>query len=43
MAINQQGLLRATEDVDLLLERSRENQAKLRMALEVCLTRPYAK
>ena len=35
MAMNQQGFLRATEDVDLLLERSRENQGKVRKALEV--------
>lgn len=35
MAMNQQGLLRATEDIDLLLERSRENQEKVRKALEV--------
>jgi hypothetical protein len=35
MAMNQQGLLRATEDIDLLLERSRENQGKVRKALEV--------
>jgi len=35
MAMNQLGLLRATEDIDLLLERSRENQEKVRKALEV--------
>ena len=35
MAMNQQGLLRATEDIDLLLDKSRENQAKVRKALEV--------
>ena len=35
MAINQQGLLRATEDIDLLIERSRENQGKVRAALEI--------
>ena len=29
MAMNQQGLLRATEDIDLLLEGSRENQEKV--------------
>ena len=32
----QQGLVRATEDVDLLIEQSRENQRKVRDALE-CL------
>ncbi len=35
MAINQQGLLRATEDIDLLIERSRENQSRIRRALEI--------
>ena len=35
MAMNQQGLLRATEDIDLLLEGSRENQEKVRKALEI--------
>jgi hypothetical protein len=35
MAMNQQGFLRATEDIDLLLEQSRENQAKVRLALEI--------
>jgi len=35
MAINQQGLLRATEDIDLLIERSRENQGRVRAALEI--------
>jgi nucleotidyltransferase AbiEii toxin of type IV toxin-antitoxin system len=34
MAIIQQGFLRATEDIDLLLENSRENQARVRKALE---------
>jgi hypothetical protein len=34
MAVIQQGFLRATEDIDLLLEKSRQNQAKVRMALE---------
>ena len=34
MAINQQGFLRATEDIDLLLENSRENQVRVRKALE---------
>lgn len=36
LAMAQQGLVRATEDVDLLIERSRENQRKVRDALE-CL------
>ena len=35
MAIIQQGFLRATEDIDLLLENSRENQARVRKALEI--------
>jgi hypothetical protein len=35
MAMNQHGMLRATEDIDLLVESSRENQAKVRKALEV--------
>jgi len=35
MAIIQQGFLRATEDIDLLLEKSRQNQAKVRKALEI--------
>lgn len=35
MAMIQQGFLRATEDIDLLLENSRQNQAKVRRALEV--------
>jgi len=35
MAIIQQGLLRATEGVDLLLERSRDNQSRVRKALEI--------
>src|SRR5258708_11118873 len=35
MAVIHHGLLRATEDIDLLLERSRENQAKVFVALEV--------
>jgi hypothetical protein len=34
MAVIQQGFLRATEDIDLLLEKSRQNQAKVRTALE---------
>lgn len=33
--MNQQGFLRATEDIDLLLEKSRENQEKVLKALEV--------
>jgi len=35
MAMNQQGLLRATEDIDLLLEKSRDNQERVLKALEV--------
>jgi hypothetical protein len=35
MAIIQQGFLRATEDIDLLLERSRENQSRVLKALEI--------
>ena len=35
MAIIQQGFLRATEDIDLLLENSRENHARVRKALEI--------
>ena len=35
MVIIQQGFLRATEDIDLLLENSRENQARVRRALEI--------
>jgi len=35
MAIIQQGFLRATEDIDLLLERSRDNQSRVRKALEI--------
>jgi len=34
MAVNHHGFLRATEDIDLVLEKSRENQAKVRAALE---------
>jgi hypothetical protein len=34
MAVIQQGFLRATEDIDLLLEDSRQNQARVRKALE---------
>src|SRR6266852_5810166 len=35
MAVIHHGLLRATEDIDLLLERSRDNQAKVFTALEI--------
>jgi hypothetical protein len=35
MAMVQQGFLRATEDIDLLLESSRQNQARVRQALEI--------
>ncbi len=35
MAMIQQGFLRATEVIDLLLETSRQNQAKVRKALEI--------
>jgi hypothetical protein len=35
MAIIQQGFLRATEDIDLLLERSRDNQRRVLKALEI--------
>jgi hypothetical protein len=35
MAIIQQGLLRTTEDIDLLLEPSRDNQSRVRKALEI--------
>ncbi len=35
MAMNQQGMLRATADIDLLLEGSRENQEKVLKALEI--------
>jgi len=35
MAIIQQGLLRATEGIDLLLERSPDNQSRVRKALEI--------
>jgi hypothetical protein len=34
MAVIRQGFLRATEDIDLLLEKSRENQNRVRQALE---------
>lgn len=35
MAINQHGLVRATEDIDLLIEPSRANQECVRLALEI--------
>jgi hypothetical protein len=35
MAVIHHGLLRATEDIDLLLERSRDNQAKALASLEI--------
>jgi len=35
MAIIQQGFLRATEDISLLLERSLDNQSRVRKALEI--------
>lgn len=35
MAIIQHGFLRATEDIDLLLEASRENQTRVLKALEI--------
>src|SRR5713226_6718685 len=35
MAMNQQGMLRATEDIDLLLESSMDNQERVLKALEV--------
>jgi hypothetical protein len=35
MAIIQQGFLRATEDIDLLLERSHDNQSRVLKALEI--------
>ncbi len=35
VAVNQQGYLRATEDIDLLLEDSKQNQEKVLRALEV--------
>jgi hypothetical protein len=35
MAIIQQGFLRATEDIDILLEPSRDNQSRVRKALEI--------
>ena len=35
MAMNQHGMLRATADIDLLLEGSRENQTRVLKALEI--------
>lgn len=35
MAINQLGLIRATEAIDLLIDPSRENQQRVRAALEI--------
>ena len=35
MAMNQHGMLRATADINLLIESSRENQARVLKALEV--------
>ena len=35
VAVNRHGFLRATEDIDLLLESSKDNQAKVLRALEV--------
>src|SRR3972149_11434611 len=35
LAIIQAGFVRATEDIDLLIEESPENQAKLRQALRI--------
>ncbi len=35
MAMNQHGMLRATADIDLLLEASRENQERVLRALEI--------
>lgn len=35
MAMNQHGMLRATADIDLLLEGSRENQGRVLKALEI--------
>lgn len=35
MAMNQHGMLRATEDIGLLLESSSENQERVRKALEI--------
>jgi hypothetical protein len=35
MAMNQHGMLRATADIDLLLENSNDNQKRVRKALEI--------
>lgn len=35
MVMNRHGMLRATEHIDLLLEKSRENQQRVRKALEI--------
>jgi hypothetical protein len=35
VAVNRHGFLRATEDIDLLLDNSKDNQAKVLRALEV--------
>jgi len=35
MAVIEHGFLRATEDIDILVESSRENQLKVRRALEI--------
>jgi hypothetical protein len=35
MAMNRHGMLRSTEDIDLLLEKSRDNQQRVRKALEI--------
>jgi hypothetical protein len=43
MVMNRHGMLRATEHIDLLLEKSRENQQRVRKALEILPTKQYAK
>ena len=35
VAVNQHGFLRATEDIDLLLEKSKDNQARVLRGLEI--------
>lgn len=35
VAINRLGFIRATEDVDLLIDRSKQNQALVKRALEI--------
>src|ERR1044072_554004 len=35
MAMNRHGMLRATEEINLLLEKSRDNQRRVRKALEI--------